>query len=359
MGMPILRSLLPQSQTLKDLQAMDERRSPTAIRVPILVWRYASVEIKPDLPDPGLSHPPPVIPALSQSGAMLLDLYRERNVRYLRRLLNSLQQGLALLNLVRDREEVKLDLLRTDFDIFERSIISDLMLHILYSLRKWDSSKIFHHPVAEFYDLSDYLDIIKHPMDFSTVRSKIIKLKYTTLDQFFNDLYLIPSNCKTYNSADTHFYHTAQLLEELIKEFRDSLVGGEFSETMTSSSQKLPLQPSSRSRSTRRGTNPPDYEPHRKNDSSDDPISEEISTPKIQRGRVSNAHSSSSSSSNPLRSKRLEHQSPSAEPSPKRRSDRLSTEASSLREHTPSIMLTDYPDKKRASTRLQRFSGSS
>jgi hypothetical protein len=48
------------------------------------------------------------------------------------------------------------------------------------------------------YGLTDYLDVIKKPMDLSSVRSNL-KHKYKSIVDFRDDLHLIWKNCKTYN----------------------------------------------------------------------------------------------------------------------------------------------------------------
>ncbi|MEQ2177198.1 hypothetical protein GOODEAATRI_001272, partial [Goodea atripinnis] len=60
----------------------------------------------------------------------------------------------------------------------------------------------------------DYLDHIKHPMDFSTIRLRIDTQAYTNLDQFEADFNLIVDNCMKYNSKDTYFYRAAVRLRD-------------------------------------------------------------------------------------------------------------------------------------------------
>ncbi|KAF9282968.1 hypothetical protein BGZ68_005639 [Mortierella alpina] len=68
----------------------------------------------------------------------------------------------------------------------------------------------------------DYFQVIKHPMDLGTVLKKLKALAYQSKTQFANDLYLIYSNCLTYNSDPSSVYRkhaiamrkrTQQLLE--------------------------------------------------------------------------------------------------------------------------------------------------
>jgi len=58
-----------------------------------------------------------------------------------------------------------------------------LLLFILDRLQKKDTYGVFTEPVDP-EELPDYHDIIKHPMDFSTIRKKLDKGAYSNLEQF-------------------------------------------------------------------------------------------------------------------------------------------------------------------------------
>lgn len=60
----------------------------------------------------------------------------------------------------------------------------------------------------------DYLDHIKHPMDFSTMRKRIDAHDYRSLEEFEADFNLIISNCMTYNAKETFFYKAAQRMQD-------------------------------------------------------------------------------------------------------------------------------------------------
>lgn len=57
------------------------------------------------------------------------------------------------------------------------------------------------------------MQVIKHPMDLRTVEQNLTASKYTTLQQFVNDMTLIFDNCRYYNSKESTFYSCADLLE--------------------------------------------------------------------------------------------------------------------------------------------------
>ncbi|KAL8211544.1 hypothetical protein R6Q57_005981 [Mikania cordata] len=91
-----------------------------------------------------------------------------------------------------------------------------LLVFILDRLQKKDTHAVFSDPV-DLNELPDYLEIIKHPMDFGTVRSKLDEGFYSNLEELEADVYLICSNAMQYNSSDTVFFRQARSIQELAK----------------------------------------------------------------------------------------------------------------------------------------------
>lgn len=85
---------------------------------------------------------------------------------------------------------------------------------ILDKLQKKDTYGVYAEPVDP-EELPDYLDIIEHPMDFSTVRKKLTNGSYSTLKQFENDVFLISSNAMQYNAPETIYHRQARAIKEL------------------------------------------------------------------------------------------------------------------------------------------------
>ncbi|ESN98959.1 hypothetical protein HELRODRAFT_188966 [Helobdella robusta] len=71
----------------------------------------------------------------------------------------------------------------------------------------------FLKPVSK-KDAFDYLDIIKSPMDFSTIRNKINSFKYGHHGQLIDDVRLIFRNCQEYNAVSSFFYKASQKLSD-------------------------------------------------------------------------------------------------------------------------------------------------
>ncbi|KAF1388658.1 hypothetical protein PFLUV_G00064930 [Perca fluviatilis] len=76
----------------------------------------------------------------------------------------------------------------------------------------------FYKPVdAEALELHDYHDIIKHPMDLSTVRKKMDKAEYSDPQSFATDVRLMFSNCYKYNPPDHEVVAMARKLQDVFE----------------------------------------------------------------------------------------------------------------------------------------------
>lgn len=68
--------------------------------------------------------------------------------------------------------------------------------------------------VSCLLQVPDYLDHIKNPMDFSTMRKRIDLHSYRSLEDFEDDFNLIISNCMSYNSKESFFHKAAQRMQD-------------------------------------------------------------------------------------------------------------------------------------------------
>ncbi|KAL8127316.1 hypothetical protein AgCh_014291 [Apium graveolens] len=87
---------------------------------------------------------------------------------------------------------------------------------ILDKLQKKDIYGVYAEPVDP-EELPDYHEVIKNPMDFSTVRKKLGTGKYSTFEQFEHDVFLICENAMQYNSSDTIYFKQAFSIQELAR----------------------------------------------------------------------------------------------------------------------------------------------
>lgn len=47
--------------------------------------------------------------------------------------------------------------------------------------------------------IPDYYDIVKKPMDFGTIKTKLKEQRYANINEFMDDMELVFYNCKLYN----------------------------------------------------------------------------------------------------------------------------------------------------------------
>jgi hypothetical protein len=74
------------------------------------------------------------------------------------------------------------------------------MLKILLSIMSRRESFAFREPVDwKGLGLTDYLDIVKKPMDLGTIKNKIETNEYESAEDIANDIRLVWTNCMLYN----------------------------------------------------------------------------------------------------------------------------------------------------------------
>ncbi|XP_051548869.1 bromodomain-containing protein 1-like isoform X5 [Myxocyprinus asiaticus] len=131
------------------------------------------------------------------------------------RLRHDLERARLLLELIRKREKLKREEMKLQQSVLEMQLIPFpvLLRAVLDQLQERDQTKIFAQPVS-VKEVPDYLDHIKHPMDFSTMRKRIDSHGYNNLDEFEDDFNLIINNCMKYNAKDTFFYRAAVRLRD-------------------------------------------------------------------------------------------------------------------------------------------------
>ncbi|AWO97939.1 putative bromodomain-containing protein 1 [Scophthalmus maximus] len=131
------------------------------------------------------------------------------------RLRHDLERARLLLELIRKREKLKREEIKLQETLLEMQLtpFSILLRALLDQLQAKDQARIFAQPV-DVNEVPDYLDHIKHPMDFFTMCQRIDTQSYNNLEQFENDFHLIVDNCMKYNSKDSYFYRAAVRLRD-------------------------------------------------------------------------------------------------------------------------------------------------
>lgn len=149
-------------------------------------------------------------------------------LKYWQRLRQDLERARLLCELIRKREKLKREhiRLRESHFLAEISPLPKALNELISLLQEKDPHKIFAEPV-DTHEVPDYLALIKEPMDFSTMRTKVNNLEYQSFSDFERDFNLIVSNCMTYNAKDTIFYKAAIKLRDrggqVIRTHRESL----------------------------------------------------------------------------------------------------------------------------------------
>lgn len=89
-----------------------------------------------------------------------------------------------------------------------------LCRQLLGVIKRHSSSWPFATPVDPVASAAPgYFDIIKHPMDLSTIQSKLRMNHYNTPDDVIADIRLMLDNCFTYNPPSNHIYQHGKSLE--------------------------------------------------------------------------------------------------------------------------------------------------
>ncbi|KAJ1613256.1 bromo domain-containing protein [Cryptosporidium canis] len=73
---------------------------------------------------------------------------------------------------------------------------------LLETLRKDPNFELFIHPIDPVRDgCLDYFEVIKTPMDLMTVSNKLLNDQYKNINEMYQDVVLIFSNCREYNTS--------------------------------------------------------------------------------------------------------------------------------------------------------------
>ncbi|XP_035129763.1 bromodomain-containing protein 1 isoform X4 [Callithrix jacchus] len=134
----------------------------------------------------------------------------KEKLKYWQRLRHDLERARLLIELLRKREKLKREQVKVEQVAMELRLtpLTVLLRSVLDQLQDKDPARIFAQPVP------DYLDHIKHPMDFATMRKRLEAQGYKNLHEFEEDFDLIIANCMKYNARDTVFYRAAVRLRD-------------------------------------------------------------------------------------------------------------------------------------------------
>ena len=110
-------------------------------------------------------------------------------------------------------EAAKLLYNKEELEKEKKNVNEDLYLHenweknakkLIGLLWKVKDADLFYKPVDPVeLGLPTYFEIVKHPMDFSTIKRKLANFSYTNFNEFCKDMNLVFDNCYLFNGKDS------------------------------------------------------------------------------------------------------------------------------------------------------------
>ena len=87
-----------------------------------------------------------------------------------------------------------------------------------HELMKWVLTQPFRIPVdPERDNAPDYFQIVKNPMDLGTVKRKLTEGRYTTAEEFVDDVKLICDNAILFNGENSMFGYIAADIKQWVE----------------------------------------------------------------------------------------------------------------------------------------------
>lgn len=109
-----------------------------------------------------------------------------------------------LFNYLENKEELKKLTENANKDLLYYDSWEKQAKKLMNTLWKVKDADLFHKPVDPIeLGIPDYFDVIKNPMDFSTIKRKLNNNVYTNFKEFVSDINLTFTNCFTYNGEFT------------------------------------------------------------------------------------------------------------------------------------------------------------
>ncbi|XP_006876927.1 PREDICTED: bromodomain-containing protein 7-like [Chrysochloris asiatica] len=93
----------------------------------------------------------------------------------------------------------------------EQTPLQEALNQLMRQLQRKDPSAFFSFPVTDFI-APGYSMIIKHPMDFSTMKEKIKNNDYQSIEELKENFKLMCTNAMVYNKPETIYYKAAKKL---------------------------------------------------------------------------------------------------------------------------------------------------
>ncbi len=108
---------------------------------------------------------------------------------------------------------------------FPSEYLIEKLMPILDRMYKEPDSLPFHVPVnPEELGLPDYFNVVKKPMDMSTIKKKLEEGKYSNPQEFVDDTWLMFNNAWLYNKKTSRVYKSCTKLSEVFSSCIDSVM---------------------------------------------------------------------------------------------------------------------------------------
>ncbi|KIY64849.1 hypothetical protein CYLTODRAFT_401358 [Cylindrobasidium torrendii FP15055 ss-10] len=90
--------------------------------------------------------------------------------------------------------------------------LKEVLSKLISQIKKKDDYAFFLHPV-DVAQVPGYSTVVKRPMDFGTMTTKVSRGKYRSLEEFTSDVRLVTGNAKAFNPVGTIYYTEADKIE--------------------------------------------------------------------------------------------------------------------------------------------------
>lgn len=99
----------------------------------------------------------------------------------------------------------------------QKNVLKSELLQLVHKTEEQQFAWPFREPV-DTNEVVDYLEVIKEPIDLSTIEKRIKKGDwYKSKQMLFRDMMLMVNNCKRYNDETSTYHECAVNLEKFLK----------------------------------------------------------------------------------------------------------------------------------------------
>jgi len=207
-GVPLIRRLQFAKASKADGNKLEtpQKNAHHALRSPTATGHFSDTDSQSVKEEDGNK---------SEAGGLTEFKVMSLERRRMRRLRQDLERVRLLCELIRKREQRKREVVSTNTEIkfLELNPSVDFLKRVLDLLVEQDTQDIFADPV-DTNAVSDYLDIVKKPMDFFTMRKKLEDFEYENIDEFEKDFDLMIRNCLSYNEKETIFFRAGTKMRD-------------------------------------------------------------------------------------------------------------------------------------------------